>query len=110
MRRELYDAVRALTRAPVHTALVVVTLALGMGAATSIYSVVNGVLLRPLPFPDQDRLLMLWQRAPGVGVAEDWFSPAQYFDLVGGVSSFDGVAIAFGTNQTLGGPGFRSST
>jgi predicted permease len=94
---------RSLLRSSGHTLLVVLTLSLGIGATATIYSVVNGVLLRPLPFPEQERLLMLWQQAPGVGVAEDWFSPAQYFDLREQVKGFDELAIVFGTNVTLTG-------
>jgi len=78
------------------------TLALGIGATTAIYSVVSGVLLHPLRFPDADRLLMLWQRAPGVGVEQDWFSVAQYFDLRS-VSSFEEVALFGGAGGTLTG-------
>ena len=79
--RGLTYAVRRLLRTPVATFVIVLTLALGIGAPTTLASVVRGVLLRPLAFADQERLVTLWQEAPGVGVAEDWFSPAQYFDL-----------------------------
>jgi predicted permease len=94
-------ATRSLRRLPRYTAIIVGTLALAIGATTTIYSVVTGVLLTPLPFPDPDRLVILWQRAPGVGVDEDWFSPAQYFDIRAGVSSFEAVAITFGRSMTL---------
>ncbi len=96
-----------MARAPGHSAIIILTLALGIGATTTIYGVVHGVLLRPLPFPDQDRLLMLWQRAPGVGVSEDWFSPAQYFDIREHVESFDTVALVYGRNVTLTGDGIE---
>jgi len=103
MTQELKYAVRGLTRAPFYSAVIVVTLALAIGATTTIYSVVNGVLLRPLPFPDQHRLVMLWQRAPGVGVTEDWFSPAQYFDIRESTASLEHVAVTFGQEVTLTG-------
>ncbi len=103
MIQELKYAVRGLLRAPGFSMVVVITLALAIGATTTIYSVVNGVLLRPLPFPDQDRLLMLWQRAPGVGVTEDWFSAAQYFDIREGAASLEHVAVTFGQEVTLTG-------
>jgi len=96
-------AFRSLLRTPGLTAIIVFTLALAIGATTTIVSVVNGVLLRPLPFPDQDRLSMLWQRAPGVGVAEDWFSPAQYFDIRERVTGFEELTILFGRDVTLTG-------
>jgi len=103
MMQELKYAARGLLRAPGYTAVIVFTLALAIGATTTIYSVVNGVLLRPLPFPDQERLVMLWQRAPGVGVTEDWFSAAQYFDIREGAASLEHVAVTFGQEVTLTG-------
>jgi predicted permease len=80
-------------------------MALGIGATAAIASVVHGVLLRPLPFPAPERLMMVWQRAPGVGVEEDWLSPAQYFDLREKVRGFEELAMVFGTNVTLTGDG-----
>ncbi len=103
MFHDLKYAVRSLLRVPGYSAVIVGTLALAIGATTTIYSVVNGVLLRPLPFADQDRLVMLWQRAPGVGVDEDWFSPAQYFDIREGADSLEHVAVTWGQQVTLTG-------
>ena len=60
--RDLRLATRALLRQPGFTAAVVVTLALGIGANTAIFSVVNGVLLRPLPYPDNAQLMTVWTR------------------------------------------------
>jgi putative ABC transport system permease protein len=103
--RALLQAVRGLSRSPAHAAIVVSTLALGIGISVAIESVVQGVLLTPLPFPRPDRLVILWQRAPGVGVAEDWFSPAQYFDIRERVTSFEESAIVIGGEVTLTGDG-----
>ncbi len=101
MRHELRQATRSIARAPGHAATIVLTLALAIGATTAIFSVVQGVLLEPLPFPGAERLVMLWQRAPGVGVDEDWLSTTQYFDLRERVESFEELALVFGTNVTL---------
>ena len=103
MTEEIKHTVRALVRAPGYSTIIVVTLALAIGATTTIYSVVSGVLLEPLPFAEQDRLVMLWQRAPGVGVTEDWFSPAQYFDIREGTPSLQHVAVTYGQEVTLTG-------
>ena len=107
MFHDLRYAVRSLLRAPGYTAVIVVTLALAIGATTTIYSVVDGVLLQPLPFADQERLVTLWQRAPGVGVDEDWFSPAQYFDIRDGVAGLEHVTLTFGQEVTLTGAGIE---
>ncbi len=61
-------AFRALRRSPGFASVAILTLALGIGANTAIFSVVNGVLLQPLPFSDPNRLIVFWSSAPGVGV------------------------------------------
>jgi hypothetical protein len=78
-RRDLRHSGRALLRARGFTVAAILTLALGIGATTAMFSVVNGVLLEPLPYPDQDRLIEVVHEAPGVGIAEMFASPAMYF-------------------------------
>src|SRR5690606_13562649 len=60
---DLRHGARLLRRAPLFTAVSLLTLTLGIGAATTIFAVVNPVLLRPLPFPEPDRLAFVWQRS-----------------------------------------------
>ena len=67
-------ALRAFARTPVFTAAAVLSLALGVGANTAIFSVASALLLRPLPYQDAGRLTILWNRSPGLGITEDWFS------------------------------------
>jgi predicted permease len=98
-------AVRSLLATRGLTAAAILSLALGIGANTSIFSVASALLLQPLPYSDPDRLVILWNRSPGLGIAEDWFSTAQYFDIKRSNQSFDQVALALGTHMTLTGGG-----
>jgi predicted permease len=72
-------AARRLFRAPLFTTVTLITLAVGIGANTAIFSIVYGVLLKPLPFTDPERLVGVWHRAPGTGFEELNQSPATYF-------------------------------
>src|SRR5215470_10972317 len=67
--QDLRYGARMLLRKPGFTLIAVITLALGIGANTAIFSVVNAVLLRPLPFKDPDRVMMVWERRANSGEA-----------------------------------------
>ncbi|HSF16995.1 MAG TPA: ABC transporter permease [Vicinamibacteria bacterium] len=92
----LKHAARASWRAPASSAIVIVVLGLGIGATTAIFSVVNSVLLTPLPYQDWDRIVALWQRAPESSVSRDWLSPGQYSEILEQSSSFEELALFFG--------------
>jgi predicted permease len=98
-------ALRSLSASRGLAAAAILSLALGIGANTSIFSVASALLLRPLPYADPDRLVILWNRSPGLGIAEDWFSTAQYFDIKTTARSFEQVAVAIGSNVNLTGDG-----
>ncbi len=102
---DLLYALRAFTRTPAFTAAAVLSVAVGVGANTAIFSVASALLLRPLPYADAERLAILWNRSPGLGIAEDWFSTAQYFDIKTSHTGFEDVAIAIGANWNLTGDG-----
>src|SRR5579862_6565382 len=96
MLHDLRYALRVLLRTPTFTAAALLSLAIGIGANTSIFSVINALLLRPLPYRDADRLVILWNRSPGLNITQDWFSTAQYFDIKTAHHGFEDVAIAIG--------------
>lgn len=89
LQQDIRYAIRAFARTPGFTAAAVLSLAIGIGANTSIFSVASALLLRPLPYEDADRLVILWNRSPGLGITEDWFSTAQYFDITTGHAGFE---------------------
>jgi len=96
-------AFRMLMKNPGVSLITVITLALGIGANTAIFSVVNGVLLRPLPYKDPERLVALWENVPTHG---RWrASPANFFDWKKQSTSFEGMAAYGGSAATLTGQG-----
>ena len=81
LRNELRWIVRRLSGAPMFTAITLLTLAVGIGANTAIFSVVNGILLKPLPYSEAERLLAVGLTAPGVGITDLPLSPSTHFAL-----------------------------
>src|SRR5579875_1945298 len=78
-RDQLQQVVRRLGRAALFTGITLFTLALAIGANTVIFSVVDGVLLKPLPYPHPEQLIGVWHTAPGIGIKELNMSPSIYF-------------------------------
>lgn len=92
LARDLRFSLRTLTRNPGFTSVAVLTLALGIGVNSAMFSVVQGVILDPLPFPHSDRLVFLWQNRPGVPQLEvsypnfeDWERTSRSFDSMSGI-------------------------
>src|SRR6267142_2773764 len=105
LAQDVRYALRTFVKNPGFALAAVLSLAIGIGANTSIFSVANALLLRPLPYADADRLMILWNRSPGLNITEDWFSTAQYLDIKMGHGGFEQVAIAIGGNYNLTGEG-----
>ncbi len=103
--QDMRRALRSLAAAPAFTVTAILSLAIGIGANTANFSIVDGLLLRPLPYSDPERLVILWNRSPGLDITEDWFSTAQYFDIKNGHRGFEQVALAIGGNYNLTGSG-----
>jgi putative ABC transport system permease protein len=100
---ELRLALRSLRRTPAITLAALITLAIGIGANTAVFSVVDGVLLRPLPYPDPERLGLIWIHSPGIGILQDWPSPGHFLDIKAQNRSFEDMALVHGGTRTLTG-------
>ncbi|HKF54320.1 MAG TPA: permease prefix domain 1-containing protein, partial [Blastocatellia bacterium] len=98
-------AVRTLLKAPAFTLAAVIALALGIGANTGIFSLIHAVLLRPLPFPDADRLVTLWERRPESGEANIPISGFEFIAWHDQSHTFERLALYESGLATLTGRG-----
>ena len=103
MYRDVRTAVRGISRAPGFAVLAIATLALGVGANGAVFGVVNGILLRPLPFPAPDALIALYETRPDIERGN--FSPADYEDMAAQTRSFEQLAAYRWGGGTLTGEG-----
>ena len=101
MLADLRFAMRQFRKAPLFTAVVVGTLAIGIGASTAIFTVVNSLLLNPLGYADADRLVIMWQGRQTLEIEKDWFSPAQFVDIRDGTDMFEDLSLSIGASITL---------
>jgi putative ABC transport system permease protein len=102
---DLVIAFRGLRRAPAFAAAAILTLALGIGSATAIFSVAYGVLLRPLPYADPDRLTEISINLSGTNATFGSLSAPEYLDLTSGMRSFTNIGAWVPRSRTLGGDG-----
>lgn len=115
--QDLAFAARSLRRAPAFTAIALLTLGVGIGAAVAIFSIAYSVLLRPLAFPRSDQLVQLSAASPRTGVASMGLSSPEYLDLVGtrafvdaGAMSLEGLTISgAGQPERVHGAGVTAS-
>ncbi|HKS26904.1 MAG TPA: ABC transporter permease [Pyrinomonadaceae bacterium] len=105
LRQDLSYSARSLLKNPAFTLIAVLSLAIGIGATSAIFSVTNSILLRPLPYRDAERLVIIWNRSPGLGIAQDWFSPAQHHDIKTQNHVFEDTAVTIGGSFNLTGQG-----
>jgi putative ABC transport system permease protein len=105
LRQDVRYALRKLRKSPGFAALTILTLALGIGANSAIFSVVNGVVLRPLPYPESQRLMFITSQFPSLGFDQFWVSAPEFIEFRDWNQSFEGVgaytvrAANLGTDQ-----------
>src|ERR1700720_4769725 len=92
--QDLRFALRTLRKNMMLTLVIVASLAIGVGANSAIFSVVDALLLRPLPYPEPDRLAALWLHSPAIGTLRDGPSPGKYIDIQNENHSFELMALA----------------
>src|SRR5258708_35242239 len=79
VKEQLKHVLRRLMRSPMFTIVTLITIGVGVGANTAIFSVINGILLKPLPYHDPERLVSVWQAAPSLNLPEMNLAPSDYF-------------------------------
>lgn len=96
---------RLLRRSPGFTAATVIALGLGVGATTAVFTLLDRVVLRPLPYPDADRLVTTWEANDGAGLGHERLSPVNFMDYRGLSQAFDDAAAWWYPQLTLTEPG-----
>src|SRR5271155_3309881 len=104
-RRQLSYAFRLLRKTPAFTATALLTLAVCFGANLTIFAVIDSVLLRPLPFPEPDRLMTIFNTYPKAGVERDGSSLTNYYERRGRIPAFASLSIYRYASEVVGEPG-----
>src|SRR5262245_34857988 len=102
--RDVRHACRNLLRSPGFAAVTILTLALGVGANTAIFSVVNAVILRPLAYPQPDRLVYISSQFPRQGFDQFWLSPPEFIEFQERARAFSGVGAFVSQQANLTAP------
>jgi predicted permease len=103
--QDLKYAFRSLLARPAISAVAILALALGIGANSAIFSLVHAVLLRPLPFTDPDRIVMIWHEYKGMNLAKATISAPTYLEYRDHVEGFESVSVATNWSANLTGSG-----
>jgi len=102
---DLHYALRTIRRAPLLSGVIVMSLAIGIGANTAIFSVADSLFLKPLPYPNPNRLGLLFLRIPGLKIQRDWPSPGEFADIRSENKWFSEMSIALGDSFNVTGRG-----
>ncbi len=105
LQQDLRYGLRTLAKNPAFTSIAIIALALGIGANSAIFSVVDAVLMRPLPFKKPAQLVMLWENATHLGFPKNTPSPANFLDWQNQASAFTGMAAMVERSFNLTGVG-----
>ena len=92
MLHDLRHALRSLLQTPGFTSVGIATLAVGIGVTTTIFSVVDALLLEPLPYAEPDRVMTLWESSPQLGIAQEQVAAGTFLDWKNRLRSFDDIA------------------
>src|SRR5256714_10045672 len=98
-------ALRQLRKAPAFTMTAVATVAICLGANLAIFAVIDSILLRPLPFPQSDRLVTIYNTYPKAGVENDGSSITNYFERRGNIPAFESLSMFMARAETVGDQG-----
>src|SRR2546421_10726402 len=98
-------ALRQLPNAPAFTITAVATVAICLGANLAIFAVIDSILLRPLPFPNADRLVTIYNTYPKAGVENDGSSITNYYERRGNIPAFSSLSMYMERAETVGEPG-----
>jgi putative ABC transport system permease protein len=104
-KSQLRQVLRRLGRAPMFTVITLITLAAGVGANAVVFSVLEGVLLKPLPYPHAEELVGVWHKAPGINIPELNMSPSNYFIYREQGRTFQDVGLYQGDSVSVTGVG-----
>lgn len=99
--QDLRYALRMLRKNSLISLVILASLAIGIGANSAIFSVVDALMISPLPYPQPDRLAAVWLHSPRIGIFRDWPSPGEYIDLQNQNHSFEQTALAQSRPATL---------
>src|ERR1700712_4195364 len=98
-------ALRQLRKSPAFTVTALATVAICLGANLAIFAVINSILLRPLPFPESDQLVTIYNTYPKAGVENDGSSVTNYFERRGNIPAFSSLSILLNRSEVVGDPG-----
>ena len=103
MKDQLKHVLRRLMRSPMFTIVTLITVGVGVGANTAIFSVINGILLKPLPYPNSERLVSVGQSAPSLNLPDMSLAPADYFNFREENRTFEDFGAWTGDSVTVTG-------